>query len=76
MKKCLTEIKIKNTFNIDIYFLIIVHKELHVNMITIICLQKFKIYTVAGITMHHILSVTVVNNTDDIYKKNIKYFFS
>jgi len=35
--------------------------------------KNFK-YTVAGITMNHILSVTVVNNTDDIYKKNIKYF--
>jgi len=66
----------KITFNIDIYFLIIIHKELHVNMIAIICLQKFKIYTVADTTMNHILSVIVVNNTNDIYKKNIKYFFS
>jgi len=41
VKKCLIEIKIKITFNIDIYFLIIIHKELHVNMIAIICLQKF-----------------------------------
>jgi len=68
MKKCLTEIKIKITSNIDIYFLIIIHKELHVNMIAIICLQKFKIYTVAGITMNLMLSVTVVNNTDDIHR--------